>query len=339
MNLACVFGCGGLRLTEEEVAFYRDVRPWGFILFRRNVETPDQVRALTESLRRSVDRPDAPVMVDQEGGRVQRLAAPHWRRYPPARAYGALAAPAWERRDLARLAGRLMAHDLEAVGIDVVCAPVADTPVPGAHDVIGDRAFSEDAAQVGVLARAMAEGLIAGRVLPVVKHTPGHGRAGVDSHQALPVVSASLAELERTDFAPFRALSDMPMAMTAHVVYAAVDPLSPATTSRAVLSRIVRGTIGFSGLLLSDDLSMKALRGDLRERASDALAAGCDIVLHCDGDLAGMTSVAAGARELDRDAGARANVALARRPTWAEPLDVQAARARLDSVMPEAVAS
>ena len=218
MTLACVFGCAGLSLSREETAFFRDTRPWGFILFGRNVRDPDQVRALTGSLRAAVDRPDAPVMIDQEGGRVQRMGPPHWRRYPPARVFSTLPMPAAARRDMAWLGGRLMAHDLLAVGIDVDCAPVLDVPAPGAHQIIGDRAYGETADEVGLFARAAAEGLIAGGVLPVIKHIPGHGRAGVDSHESLPVVEASLEDLTEIDLAPFRMLSDMPMAMTAHVL-------------------------------------------------------------------------------------------------------------------------
>jgi beta-N-acetylhexosaminidase len=317
----------------DEAAFFRDVRPWGFILFGRNVRDPEQVRALTQALREAADRPEAPVMIDQEGGRVQRLGPPHWRRYPAARAFGRWINDPMERRALVRLGARLIADDLTALGIDIDCVPVADVPAPGAHDVIGDRAYGESAAEVAVLARAAAEGLIAGGVLPVIKHIPGHGRAVVDSHAELPRVEATLQELDRVDFAPFRALSDMPLAMTAHVVYAAIDPRRCATQSRRVLKEVVRGSIGFNGLLISDDLSMKALRGDLGARARAALGAGCDIVLHCNGDLAEMRSVAAGARALTGRAATRAAAALARRPRIAEPLDRSEAGARFDAAL------
>jgi beta-N-acetylhexosaminidase len=333
LTLACVFGCAGRALSPEEAAFFRDTRPWGFILFGRNVESPDQLRALTASLRACVDRPDAPVLIDQEGGRVQRMGPPHWRRYPPARAFAALPGPPSAQREAARLAARLIAHDLAAVGVDVDCAPVLDVPAPGAHEVIGDRAYADDAERVGALARATAEGLIAGGVLPVIKHIPGHGRAAADSHERLPVVGAGREALESVDFAPFRMLSDMPMAMTAHVLYAAIDPDRPATTSPAVISRIVRGHIGFDGLLISDDLSMKALGGTLTERARGALDAGCDVVLHCNGDRAEMEAVAAGARALAGRAAERAREALARRPALVEPLDVDDAAHRLETLL------
>jgi beta-N-acetylhexosaminidase len=222
----------------------------------------------------------------------------------------------------------LIARDLRALGIDANCAPVADVPSAGAHDVIGDRAYGADVHSVTVLARAAAEGFLAGGVLPVIKHIPGHGRAGVDSHESLPVVEASLADLEATDFAPFRALSDMPAAMTAHVVYASIDPSAPATLSRTVVSRAIRGAIGFQGLLFSDDLSMKALEGDLGRRAGSALAAGCDIVLHCNGDMAEMRRVADGAGALAGRSATRAEAALARRARDVEPLDVVIAEGR-----------
>jgi beta-N-acetylhexosaminidase len=330
--LACIFGCRGPRLQPEERAFFRGVRPWGFILFGRNVESPDQVRGLVESLRACVDRPDAPVLIDQEGGRVQRLGPPHWRRYPPGRAYGELAAnDPLQRREIARLGARLLAHDLAALGINVDCLPVLDVPEPGAHDVIGDRAYAEDVETVALLGRACAEGLIAGGVLPVIKHIPGHGRAKADSHLALPLVETPLAELDARDFAPFRVLSDMPMAMTAHVVYAAVDPRAPATTSRRAMRQVIRGSIGFAGLVMTDDLSMKALSGDFGERTRAAQDAGCDMVLHCNGDMAEMQAVAAAARPLAGRAKARAAAALARLPRRIEPFDAEEARRRFEA--------
>jgi beta-N-acetylhexosaminidase len=334
VTAACVFGCAGLEVTADEAAFFRKVQPWGFILFGRNVESPDQVRALIASLRDAADRPDAPVMIDQEGGRVRRLRPPHWRPYPPAAAYAALKlnlAPE-SGRELARLGGRLLAHDLAGLGIAIDCAPVLDVPVPGAHDVIGDRAFASSPEDVATYGRAMAEGLLAGGVLPVIKHIPGHGRARADSHQDLPFVTASLEDLEANDFPPFQVLSDMPIAMTAHVVYTALHPRRPATTSRKVIAETIRGRLGFDGLLVSDDLSMKALSGDLTARARAALAAGCDIVLHCNGDLAEMTAVAAGTRPLAGAAARRARAALARIPRRVEPLDVEAAGARFDAL-------
>jgi beta-N-acetylhexosaminidase len=333
VTLACIFGLSGPILTDDEAAFFRDAQPWGFILFRRNIETPDQVRRLTGALRALVARPGAPILVDQEGGRVQRFAPPHWPAYPPARAYLNATNDIFSSRDLARLGGRLIAADLQALGVNVDCAPVADTPAAGAHDIIGDRAYATRADEVTVLARAVAEGLIAGGVLPVVKHIPGHGRAEVDSHHDLPVVRAPLEVLDETDFAPFRGLSDMPIAMTAHVVYAAVDARRPATTSRSVISRIIRERLGFAGLLISDDVSMKALSGDIGDRVRRAHLAGCDIVLHCNGDMAEMVAVADGSRPLRGRPAARAAAALARLPATPEPLDLDEARARLGGLV------
>jgi beta-N-acetylhexosaminidase len=325
---AAILGCAGPELTKAEKAFFGDVQPWGFILFGRNVETPDQVRALTAALRETVGRADAPILVDQEGGRVQRLGRPHWRRYPPGRAYGLLGA---DRREIARLGGRLIAHDLAALGINVDCAPVLDVPAPGSHAIISDRAYGETPEDAALLGRAIAEGLIAGGVLPVVKHIPGHGRALADSHHELPVVDAAWTDLEARDFAPFRALSDMPMAMTAHVIYAAIDPKRPATTSKTVIRKAIREAIDFDGLLMSDDLSMKALHGGFRARAERALKSGCDVVLHGNADMAEMGAVATGAGALKGEAKARAQAALGRLPKAVEPIDAAEARARFDA--------
>ena len=329
---ACILGCSGPILTPEEAAFFREARPWGFILFARNVETPDQVRRLTASLREVDGRPDAPILIDQEGGRVQRLRPPHWPSYPPGRAYGELdGGDPLLRREIARLGARLIAHDLAALGINVDCAPVLDVPDPLGHEIIGDRAYGRTAQEVASLGRAVAEGLIAGGVLPVIKHIPGHGLAKTDSHLELPVVEADLEELDARDFAPFRVLSDMPMAMTAHVIYSALDPGRPATTSRTVISQAIRGAIGFQGLLMSDDLSMKALSGDFAQRARAPLAAGCDVVLHCNGDMAEMTAVLAGTKVLKGKAAQRASQALGRLAAVPEPFDVTEARARFDA--------
>jgi beta-N-acetylhexosaminidase len=332
MTSASILGCAGLTLSAEEEAFFKDVRPWGFILFKRNVESPDQVRRLVDQLRATVGRPDAPVLIDQEGGRVQRLGPPHWRRYPPGRAYGEL--PANDpllRREVTRLGARLLAHDLAALGINVDCVPVLDVPVAGAHDVIGDRAYAKTPEGVAVLGRAACEGLIAGGVLPVIKHIPGHGRAMADSHLDLPVVETSYDELDAWDFAPFRILSDMPMAMTAHVVYTAIDRKRPATTSKKAMREVVRGAIGFDGLVMSDDLSMKALGGEFADRARLSLAAGCDVVLHCNGDMAEMKAVITGTKALSGQAARRAKAALARIAKVPEPFDVDEARARFDA--------
>jgi beta-N-acetylhexosaminidase len=330
---ASIYGCSGPRLTSEETAFFREVQPWGFILFKRNVETPDQVRALTAALRDTVGRADAPVLIDQEGGRVQRLGPPHWPRYPHGGAYGAGGASANQKRAIAWLGARLMAHDLAALGINVDCLPVLDVPQAGAHDVIGDRAYGKTVDIVASLGRAASEGLIAGGVLPVIKHIPGHGRAGADSHLSLPVVDAPYETLDAIDFAPFRALSDMPLAMTAHVVYAAVDAAAPATTSAKVIDQVIRGAIGFDNLLMSDDLSMEALSGTLTQRAERSLAAGCDVVLHCNGKLDEMRAVAAGSRTLEGRAGARAHAVLARLPRAVEAIDAVAARAEFEAAL------
>jgi beta-N-acetylhexosaminidase len=329
---ACILGLQGTVLSKPERDFFRAVRPWGFILFGRNVESPDQVRALTAALRECVERPDTPILIDQEGGRVQRLKPPHWRTFPPGRAYGQLAAnDPLIRREITRLGGRLLAHDLRELGINVDCIPVLDVPTPGAHDIIGDRAYGQDVETVATLGRAAAEGLIAGGVLPVIKHIPGHGRAGADSHLDLPVVDASLEDLDRHDFATFRVLSDMPLGMTAHVVYTAIDRKRPATTSRKAISRVIRGSIGFNGLLMTDDLSMKALKGDFEERARDALAAGCDVILHCNGEMAEMKAVVKGAKPLAGRSKRRAEAALARIAKVPEPFDAAEGWARFEA--------
>ncbi len=328
-----IFGLAGDTLTADERRLFAAADPLGFILFARNCVEPAQVRALCGELRAIVGRTDAPILIDQEGGRVARLRPPHWPEFPPAARFGALARA---RPDAAveavRLNARLIAHEVTALGIDVDCLPVLDVPQPGADAVIGDRAFAADPTVVADLGRAACEGLRAGGVLPVIKHVPGHGRAQVDSHLALPVVDASLSDMERLDFVPFRALADMPWAMTAHVVYAAIDPTRPATTSRLVIETVIRGTLGFEGVLVSDDLCMNALAGMPAERAREALAAGCDVALHCNGDLAAMTAIAEACPPLTPAARRR----LARADAWRQPpehLDVAAARARVDALL------
>jgi beta-N-acetylhexosaminidase len=334
MTAAFIAGCSGLVLTPDERAFFRDAEPWGFILFKRNIETPGQVAALTADLRASVGRADAPVLIDQEGGRVQRMRPPLWPAYPAGRAYGQLyARDPVVGRELTRLAARLIAHDLLSLGVTVDCLPVLDVPVRGAHDVIGDRAYGDEPETVAILGRAAAEGLMAGGVLPVIKHVPGHGRAFSDSHLELPVVDAPRAELEARDFAPFRALADMPLAMTAHVVYADIDPARPATTSHIVMTQIIRGALGYGGLVMSDDLSMNALSGTFGERATAAFAAGCDVALHCNGQLDEMKAVAAETPVLADEAERRAEAALARIRHAPEPLDPEEARARLNEAL------
>lgn len=325
---AFIAGCSGLRLSAEERGFFADAAPWGFILFARNVEDPAQVRALVEDLRAAVGW-RAPVLIDQEGGRVQRLRPPHWRNDPPAEVFGSLylgdEAAALEA---VRLNSRAIAADLMDLGIDVDCLPVADLRHPDGHGIIGNRAYGTEPGPVAALARAAAEGLLDGGVLPVVKHIPGHGRAPADSHEKLPVVHAPRAELEESDFAAFRALSDLPLGMTAHVVYADIDAARPATTSPVVMGEVIRGSIGFSGALMSDDLSMGALAGTLGSRSAAALAAGCDLLLHCNGRMEEMVEVAAAAPPLEGLAAARAARALAlRRPP--ETVDAAALRAEV----------
>ncbi len=308
-----IFGCAGEELSTAEREFFAAALPAGFILFARNCRSPDQVRRLTAALRAAVAAPQAPVLIDQEGGRVARLKPPHWRHPPAAKLFGDLYA-----RDRAagleacRLNARLIAHELRSVGVDVDCAPVLDVPAEGSHDIIGDRAFARDPAVVAALGRAMAEGMIEGGVAPVIKHIPGHGRARADSHEALPVVDDGSETLERFDFAPFRSLADMPWAMTAHVQYTALDARAPATTSRRIVNDFIRGHIGFGGVLLTDDLSMKALSGTLAGRARQSLAAGCDLALHCSGELDEMREVAAGAGAFAARGRARFEAALAR---------------------------
>ena len=337
MTAACIFGCSGPVLTDAEQAFFREVRPFGFILFRRNVETPDQVRRLVSALRATIDDDAAPVMIDQEGGRVQRLGPPHWPVYPPGRIYGSIKSDdPLLAQAFARLGARLMAADLVALGINVDAVPVLDVLQPGAHDVIGDRAYGATPEQVARLGRAAAEGLLAGGVLPIIKHIPGHGRSTADSHLDLPVVTADAEALSSVDFAPFRNLSDMPMAMTAHVIYTALDPKRPATTSRKVIRQTIREDIGFSGLLMSDDLSMKALQGDFADRTRRSLNAGCDIVLHCNGDMAEMTAIAKATPKLSGKAKVRAAAAMARIPKSPEPLDETAERARFAELIKSA---
>jgi len=312
MARAFICGLKGCALTQDERLFLRDAEPWGVILFKRNVESRKQLFALTSDIREALGSRQAPVLVDQEGGRVQRLGPPHWRAYPPAARFEHLDATDAMRERLAWLGGRLIAHDLREVGVTIDCSPVLDAPARGSHDVIGDRAYSRDPWTVAHLGRAVANGLLAGGVAPVMKHIPGHGRAKSDSHQELPVIVATKAELEAVDFVPFVTNADLPIAMTAHVVYAAIDPTTPATLSWTIVQDLVRGRIGFEGLLLTDDLSMKALSGSFRTRAEKAVAAGCDVVLHCNGDLDEARAVAAGAGVLTGRPAERARAALAR---------------------------
>jgi beta-N-acetylhexosaminidase len=322
---AFITGLAGLTLSSAERAFLREAQPWGLIVFKRNISTPQQVSDLVQSFREAIGW-HAPVLVDQEGGRVQRLAPPQWHAYPPGARYGAL----YDREpaaglSAARLASHLIANELLALGIDVDCLPIADVPVAGGDPVIGDRAYGLEAAKVAAIAGAIAQGLMAGGVLPVLKHLPGHGRAAADSHHRLPVVDTDRATLEATDFAAFRPLAGLPLGMTAHVVFTAIDPVAPATTSVTMVQQVIRGFIGFQGLLMSDDISMGALSGTIAERSAAALRAGCDVVLHCNGDLNEMQAVAGAAPVLHGDAARRADAALAARHA-PEAFDTEAAR-------------
>jgi beta-N-acetylhexosaminidase len=329
---AFITGVSGPTLSAAERSFLREAEPWGFILFARNIESPEQVGRLIGDCRDAVGS-HAPVLVDQEGGRVQRFAPPHWPRYPAGAAYGEV----YDRDHAvglkaAWLGGRLIASDLLPLGVDVDCLPIADVPVASGDPVIGNRAYGDTPEKVAAIGGAIAAGLMAGGVLPVLKHLPGHGRATADSHLKLPVVDATRAELEATDFAAFRPLATLPMGMTAHVVFTAFDPIAPATTSATMVAQVIRDSIGFQGLLMSDDLSMGALSGTLGERMRAALAAGCDIALHCNGDMAEMQAVAAEASRLAGNAARRAEAALAaRKPP--DAIDLVGARKDFETLM------
>ena len=329
---AFITGVAGSALSDEERDFLREAQPWGLIVFTRNIATADQLRRLIGDCRAALGR-DAPALIDQEGGRVQRLVPPHWPQYPPGAAYGALYDRSRDRGlAAARLGGRLIASDLAALGIDVDCLPLGDIPVPGADPIIGDRAYGTTPDKVAAIAAAIAAGLAEGGVLPVLKHIPGHGRAPADSHKRLPVVATSRTTLEATDFAAFRALSALAMGMTAHVVFSALDPVAPATTSARIVGDVIRGSIGFQGLLMSDDVSMGALSGTIAGRASAAIAAGCDMILHCNGELAEMREVAAAVPVLAGAAAHRAEAALnAKRPP--APIDLTSSRATFARLM------
>jgi beta-N-acetylhexosaminidase len=332
MPKSFICGCAGLGLNAEERAFLRREDPWGLILFKRNVADRDQLRALTRSFRECVGRADAPVLIDQEGGRVQRMAPPHWRAYPAAFAMEAGLEPS-HAEAAARLVARLIAFDLAEVGITVDCAPVLDVAEPGTHAAIGSRAFSSRPERVAAMGRAVAEGLLAGGVAPVIKHMPGHGRARADSHYELPVVDAARDDLKR-DFAPFAALNDLPMAMSAHVLYTAIDESRPATASSTVVARVMRGEIGFDGLILSDDVSMKALEGPYERRAAAIIDAGLDIVLHCNGELDQARAVASAAPQLSGPSLRRAKAALAS-ISAPQPFDVAKGERQLAAITAE----
>lgn len=325
MTSACILGCRGHELTSDERRFFAEANPWGFILFARNVVAPDQLRRLCDDLRTSLGR-DAPILVDQEGGRVQRLGAPHWRTWNPP------ICDATRARDACRafwIRSRLMAAELRGVGIDVNCAPVVDVARNDTHPFLRNRCMGGDAESVTRHARAVADGLLAGGVLPVVKHMPGHGRAVVDSHADLPVITASEADLTE-DFAPFRALATLPLGMTAHVVYSAISDV-PATQDPVVIS-LIRDRIGFDGLLMTDDISMRALSGGIEDRARASIAAGCDLVLHCNGDMDEMISCVGSCGTLLDVAKTRADAAMNLRHD-PEAIDIPALEAELSDLL------
>ena len=332
---AAIFAPAGTALGEGERAFFASADPAGFILFARNCDSPDQVRRLTQDLRSSVALEHVPILIDQEGGRVARLKPPHWPERPAAPRFGAIA-----RRDMdaagraVELNARLIADDLHALGITVDCIPLLDVPAPGAHEIISDRAFSADPDVVAALGAAVCRGLLTGGIEPVIKHLPGQGRARSDSHHALPAVAAPRGELDKTDFAPFRRLNDAAWGMTAHIVYSDIDDAQPATTSPTVIAEVIRGAIGFDGVLLSDDLGMSALRGDFGERAAMCIAAGCDIVLHCSGDAAEMRAVADAVGVLSEPAAARFAKAIAASAA-PQPFDRAAAENELAELLEE----
>lgn len=321
-----IIGVSGTELTADERSFYAENSPWGFILFARNLKDENQIRDLNAALRDSIGNPDAPIFIDQEGGRVQRLRPPLAPNYPSASELGDI----YRRNrtaglDAARLMSRLHAVDLRKYGFTADCLPVLDVPVPGANSVIGNRAYGNDPQTVTEMGRAAAEGLMDGGILPVMKHMPGHGRGFADSHHNLPVVDVPLAELMEHDFAPFKALNDLPMAMTGHLVFTAIDPDRPATTSPVVIDQIIRGHIGFDGLLMSDDVSMNALSGDFHQRTRAIFAAGCDMVLHCNGVMDEMKAVLSETPILGGKALKRAEAALDRL-TAAEDVEEAALR-------------
>lgn len=330
---AMITGVAGTKLTDQEKEFIQHEHPWGLILFARNIEDPKQVRKLVDAFRENVGRGDAPVLIDQEGGRVQRLRPPHWQSYATGQTLGDL----WRSNKKAGeraifLQSRLMADDLSEIGINVDCLPVLDVPVEGGHDVIGDRAYSKSPQEVADLGRIACDGLLAGGVLPVIKHIPGHGRAFADSHKELPCVDTDIETLKSTDFVPFKDLSDMPLAMTAHVLYKALDQNNCATVSPYIITKIIREYLGFDGLLMSDDLSMQALKGDFSQRTNDCFAAGCDMVLHCNGVMAEMLDVALVCDILEGKSLERAEMALAQ-ITPTEEIDVDALRAEYNALI------
>ncbi len=325
---AYIFGCAGKQLSFDEAAFFSQANPWGFILFARNIDGPDQLRRLTADLRECVGR-DAPVFIDQEGGRVQRMVAPHWSEWLPPLDQVAANPEAGARTMYLRY--RIIADELRAVGIDCNCSPCADVATPQTHAFLRGRCYGQDAETVARIGRAVANGLLDGGVLPVLKHIPGHGRAQLDSHLQLPRVGASRADLETVDFAAMQALSDLPIGMSAHIIYENIDAGAPATTS-AIMTDLIRNQIGFSGLLMTDDVSMQALSGDISSRSTASLAAGMDLVLHCNGDLGEMQQIADACGDFSEIAQIRADTALKRRKS-ADNVDICALKREFDGLL------
>ena len=333
---AIVLGCAGPALSESEMDFFREADPFGFILFARNCETAGQIRALIGDLRRAVGRPDAPVLIDQEGGRVARLPSPEWARPPSQGQIGHIDATLGsEIGDRAAwVHGALIGSDLAALGVSIDCAPVLDLKLAGQSSVVGDRGFSDQPDIVARLGRGVMQGLMDAGILPAIKHLPGHGRALADSHVSMPVVTTDLDTLGREDFAPFRALRDAPLGLTAHVCFSAIDDEHPATLSERVIADIIRGEIGFDGLLFSDDLSMGALQGDVGSRAARSLAAGCDIALHCNGSIKEMEAVVAAVPRLSADAAVRWDKAILSKTKKIN--DISVLKAELESLLIQA---
>tara|TARA_Y100001970_G_scaffold282096_1_gene394245 strand:+ start:7731 stop:8759 length:1029 start_codon:yes stop_codon:yes gene_type:complete len=330
---AVVYGCAGLKLTADEKALFRDCKPAGYILFDRNLDTPEQVMRLTESLRVVSGNEEILIMIDQEGGRVQRLHPPHWSEYPPMRMFGDYSRDnANEAAACVALNYRLIASELTPLGINVNCAPVLDIPIAGSHEIIGDRAFSNNPSIVAILGRSACDGLLQGGILPVIKHIPGHGRALVDSHKEVPKVDAPLVNLRLTDFVPFSGLSDAPAGMTAHVIYSSVDSEQPGSTSPVLIEEIIRNEIGFNGLLFSDDVCMEGLSGRPEQRVHSVLAAGCDIAIHCDGNFMNMLAIAENCPQMRKESLARLNSAR-QRVFDSDDFDAEAAKWRISAFL------
>ncbi|HUE79277.1 MAG TPA: beta-N-acetylhexosaminidase [Sphingomicrobium sp.] len=330
---AAIYGCAGLELTADERAFFRDADAAGYILFKRNCADQDQLLRLTDEVRDISGRPDVPILIDQEGGRVMRMRPPQWPAFPPAEVFARLyqAAPS-SAIEAARSNARAIALTLKACGINVNCLPLLDVRQEGADDIIGDRALGSDPMQVAALGRAVLDGMASAGVVGVIKHMPGHGRALADSHKELPVVTASAEELE-SDLEPFERLRAAPMGMTAHVVYTAWDADQPASLSPTVIGEIIRGRIGFEGWLMSDDLGMEALSGDFGSRAAGVVAAGCDVALHCSGKMDEMIAVATAVPAMTPDGEARLARAMATVLVEDEGADFAEAVAKRDALL------